>query len=64
MTELRMPDAEFAKMQAKFADSGRLYQVQHRDVAGRLITRFVGDIGAAFGPFMTGGQVSRIDRPK
>jgi hypothetical protein len=42
---------------------GRMFAVQERDPAGRLITKFFGDSLAWRTTFMTGAQVGRIKSP-
>jgi hypothetical protein len=39
---------------------GTLREVQERDAAGRLISRYYGDIGVAFGTFMQHGITGRV----
>lgn len=43
-------------------NSGRLFATSYRDDAGRKITEYEGDIGAAFAPFIAGGQVCTINK--
>lgn len=53
MTAARSPVAE---------NSGRLIPITSMDSAGRTITRYEGDIGATFQPFMAQGAVVKINR--
>jgi hypothetical protein len=43
-------------------NSGKLYASKHRDEAGRNITTHIGDPMAWMAPFMSGGQVVRVNR--
>jgi hypothetical protein len=45
------------------ATPGELRAVESRDAAGRLITRFHGDVGAFLAPFVSHGQRVKINRP-
>lgn len=40
-----------------------LVKAEETDGAGRRITRYFGDWLAAYGPFVSGGQVCRVVRP-
>jgi len=54
-------DAQAAARSPAQMPAGRLMQHVRRDAAGREITEYTGDIGAAFGPFMAGGYIGRIN---
>jgi len=55
-------DAATAALDSASHTPGALVPIQERDTAGRLVTRFVGDIATAFAPFMTPGKPARIVR--
>ena len=55
-------DALAAAKSPMTANSGRLFPISYTDSAGRNITKFEGDIGAAFSHFMAQGAVAKINR--
>ena len=55
-------DAQAAARSPAKMPAGRLQAHQYQDAAGRTITEYTGDIGVAFAPFISGGQVARINR--
>jgi len=57
-------DAASAARAPDRAGAGILIPIVETDPAGRQITRYTGDNLAWMAPFMTGGQVGRIIRPK
>ena len=56
-------DAQAFVKSPQIASSGRLIPITYRDEAGRLVTRFEGDIGAWLNPFKQGKQVVRFTQP-
>ena len=55
-------DAQAAARSPAQMPAGRLQPHHYQDAAGRTITEYTGDIGTAFAPFLSGGQVARINR--
>jgi hypothetical protein len=50
-----------AKAPGGASTPGQLIPIQERDSAGRMITRFVGDIGAFMAPFTSPGATVRVN---
>lgn len=55
-------DAQAAARSPAQMPAGRLREHKRTDMAGRTITEYSGDIGAAFAPFMAPGYVGRVNR--